>query len=55
MKRWNKAVRWMIPAALAVCVLPFLPGDAVKIVAVSLLGYKLRPLVERYHLHQTTG
>ena len=42
-------------AALAVCVLPFLPGDAVKIVAVSLLGYKLRPLVERYRLHQTAG
>ena len=37
-----------VAAALAACVLPFLPGDALKIAAASVLCVRLRPLVRRY-------
>lgn len=33
--------------ALAVCVLPYLPGDAVKITAAFLIGQKLRAYISR--------
>jgi len=36
-----------IPGGLAACVLPFLPGDAVKIAAALLLGPALRGRLER--------
>ncbi|HHX14330.1 MAG TPA: biotin transporter BioY [Clostridiales bacterium] len=36
-------------AALTMCVFPFLPGDAVKIIAAFLLTKKIRPLLERTH------
>ena len=32
-------------AAMVSCVIPFLPGDAVKIVAGALLVQKLRPMI----------
>lgn len=34
-------------AALLSCVVPFLPGDAVKIVLASMLSQKLRPYLQR--------
>lgn len=36
-----------IAAALMSCVVPFLPGDAVKIILASLLALKLRPILKR--------
>ena len=36
-----------LAASLAVCVVPFLPGDALKIVAASAIAYPLRRLVRR--------
>lgn len=33
--------------AMGVCVLPFLPGDAIKIALVTILSIKLRPLVKK--------
>lgn len=33
--------------ALTLCVVPFLPGDAVKIVVATLTGYRLRKFVDR--------
>lgn len=36
-----------LPAALAACVLPFLPGDAVKIVLAAALTQRIRPLLAR--------
>lgn len=36
-----------IPAALGVCVLPFLPGDALKIAAVLTIGNAVRARVKR--------
>ena len=36
----------IIPA-LAACVLPFLPGDAVKIACASVLGSKLRAVADK--------
>ncbi len=36
-----------LSAALWGCVIPFLPGDAVKIVLASLLSRKLRPVIQR--------
>lgn len=37
-----------IGAAMISCVLPFLPGDAIKIFIASLLIHKLRPMANRY-------
>lgn len=37
------------PASLAIGVLPYLPGDAVKIIAAVFAGPKLRSAVRRYH------
>ena len=37
----------IIPAIMA-CVVPFLAGDAVKIVCTTVLAAKLRPIAERY-------
>lgn len=37
-----------LPAALAACVLPFLPGDAIKIVCASILAFRLRPRIGRF-------
>lgn len=37
----------LIPAIMA-CVVPFLAGDAVKIVCATVLAAKLRPIAERY-------
>ena len=34
-------------AALALCVVPFLVGDAIKIVLASVLAYRLRPMLNR--------
>ena len=34
-----------LPAALSLCVLPFLPGDIVKIVLAALLAVRLRPFL----------
>ena len=36
-----------IVAALISCVVPFLPGDAIKIALASLLSYKLRPILKQ--------
>ena len=36
-----------LPAALSLCVLPFLPGDAVKIALAALLALRLRPWLIR--------
>ena len=36
-----------VAAALMSCVVPFLPGDAIKIVLASLLSCKLRPVLKR--------
>ncbi|MBR0062812.1 MAG: biotin transporter BioY [Oscillospiraceae bacterium] len=33
--------------AMGVCVLPFLPGDAVKIILATLVAVKLRPVVKK--------
>ena len=33
--------------ALAACVVPFLIGDALKIIAASLLGVKLRKILDK--------
>lgn len=38
-----------LPAALGACVLPFLPGDAVKILCASFLAYRLRPRITRFY------
>ncbi len=35
-------------SALFLCVIPFLPGDAIKILATVLLAKKLRPLLARF-------
>jgi len=35
-------------AALGMCVIPFLPGDALKIIAAVLLSKKLRPVLSRF-------
>jgi biotin transport system substrate-specific component len=32
-----------VAAALAVCVIPFIPGDVIKIISAALFVYKLRP------------
>jgi biotin transport system substrate-specific component len=37
-----------IPAALAESVIPFIPGDALKIVCAAALALKLRPVAARY-------
>lgn len=37
-----------IGKAMAVAILPFLPGDAVKIVLASLFGVRLRPLLQNH-------
>ncbi|MFQ7281996.1 MAG: biotin transporter BioY [Christensenellales bacterium] len=34
-------------ASISACVIPFLPGDAIKIVLASLLSCKLRPILKR--------
>ncbi len=46
---WYMAVmsQTNIAAALMSCVVPFLPGDAVKILLASLLSFKLRPILRR--------
>ena len=36
----------LVPALL-LCVVPFLPGDAIKIAAASLLSYRLKPVLNR--------
>ncbi len=41
-------IEWI--AALPVCVLPFLPGDAVKIAVAVAAGYPLKNLLSRHHL-----
>jgi biotin transport system substrate-specific component len=36
-----------VSAALAICVLPFLPGDALKIITSSVLVNRLSPILRR--------
>lgn len=36
-----------IPAALMACVVPFLPGDAIKIVVATLASFKLRKPIDK--------
>lgn len=45
---WFMAVtKTGLAASLTACVIPFLPGDAIKIVLASLLSFKLRPILKR--------
>ncbi len=37
-----------ITEALALCVIPFLPGDGIKLVLTVILAHKLRPVIARY-------
>ncbi len=34
--------------SLALCVIPFLPGDAIKLILTVILSVKLRPVIARY-------
>ncbi|MEG2597669.1 MAG: biotin transporter BioY [Oscillospiraceae bacterium] len=34
-------------ASLTSCVIPFLPGDAIKIILAALLSFKLRPILQK--------
>ena len=35
-------------SAVSACVLPFLPGDALKILVATLLAVRLRPIIQKY-------
>ncbi len=39
-------------AAMSICVLPFLPGDLVKIIAVLILGPRLRKQLSGHHFQE---
>ncbi len=42
------SANYEIGKAMAIAVLPFLPGDAIKITLASLLGVRLRPLLQTH-------
>lgn len=41
------STRSSLMTALSVCVIPFLPGEAVKIIAAVLLSMRLRPILQK--------